>query len=377
MNNQERTYEFALECILAKIKENSDKLKSLFPFITVNGKWAICKDEDRDLEIFSDGYWCNGFWIGMLWLAYKITKNDKFKRKAYELCKLIESRKNSTKTHDLGFLFHPSFCVGYDITKDNYLKNVALTAADSLLSRFNDKNGAITVSGDPKESGLTAIDTMMNLPLLWWGYEKTEDRRYYDAAYKHAATAMQYFVRGDGSMYHVVEFDLSTRQIKKKYTLQGYNNESCWSRGQAWAIYGFALAYKYAKEGGFLRTVDKLVDYYIAKCSSDYVPYWDFDDPEIPNAVRDSSAAAITASGLLDLFKFCEENKFGDIALNILNSLCKGYLAEEGEEGVLKHGGFNKPEGKGVDDSLIWGELLFFYGSNNQTFGRDMNRWKY
>jgi unsaturated chondroitin disaccharide hydrolase len=371
VNNPEEVYRFALQYALKKIEKNREVLRDSFPFVTVNGKWELCKEEDWDLEIFSDGYWCNGFWIGMLWLAYKVTKNDKFKRKAYELCKLIEPRKNSNKTHDLGFLFYPSFCVGYEIIKDEYLKNIALTAADSLLARFNDEIGAITVSGDPKESGLTAIDTMMNLPLLWWVYEKTGNQKYYDVAYKHAATTMKYFVREDGSTYHVIEFDLDTGQVKRKYTLQGYNDESCWSRGQGWGIYGFALAYRYAKEKEFLITAEKLVAYYLANCPSDYVPYWDFNDPEIPNAVRDSSAAVITTCGLLVLFKFREENKFRDIALNILNSLCKGYLAEEGEDGILKHGCFNKPEGKGVDDSLIWGDYYFMEALTKLIYSRN------
>ncbi len=163
---KKQVLETSLEYTLKKIEKNIEELKDYFPFITVNGKWEICKEEDWDLNIFSDGYWCNGFWIGMLWLAYKVIKNDKIKMKSYELCKLIESQKNSNKTHDLGFLFYTSFCVGYEIKKDEYLRSVALTAADSLLSRFNDKIGAITVSGDPKESGLTDIDTVMNLPLL-------------------------------------------------------------------------------------------------------------------------------------------------------------------------------------------------------------------
>lgn len=166
MNTAEKVYKQALDYALKKVEKNVGALKDSFPFVTVNGKWEICVEEDWDLEIFGDGYWCNGFWIGMIWLTYKVTKNNKFKMKAYELCKLIEPRKNSNKIHDLGFLFYPSFCVGYEVTKDEYLKSVALTAADSQVSRFNDKIGAITVSGDPKESGLTAIDTMMNLPLL-------------------------------------------------------------------------------------------------------------------------------------------------------------------------------------------------------------------
>lgn len=167
---------------------------------------------------------------------------------------------------------------------------------------------------------------------------------------------MQYFVRDDGSTYHMVEFDQDSGQAIKKTTLQGYTTESCWSRGQAWAIQGFAFACKYTKNKEFLKASEKLADYYITNCPSDYVPYGDFNDPEIPNTVRDSSAAAITACGLLE---FSGEKKFGDFALNIVDSICKGYLAEEGEEGILKHGCFNKPEGKGVDESLIWGDYYF------------------
>lgn len=370
MNNREEVYKLALEHTLKKIEKNIEVLKDSFPFVTVDGKWKVCIEEDWDLETFADGYWCNGFWIGMLWMAYKVTKNTKFKRKAYELCMLIEARKNSNKTHDLGFLFHPSFCVGYEITKDEYLRSVALAAADSLFSRFNDKISGITVSGYQKESGLTAIDTMMNLPLLWWVYEKTGDKRYYDAAYEHASTTMQHFVREDGSSYHIVEFDPNNEEVVRRGTLQGYNEESCWSRGQAWAIYGFALAYKYTKDKKFLITAEKLVDYYLANCPSDYVPYWDFNDPEIPNTVKDSSAAAITASGLLDLSKLTGEEKFREVAMNILNSLCDNYLSREEKDGILKHGCFNKPEGKGVDESLIWGDyyfmeaiIKFLYGS--------------
>lgn len=368
MNTAEKVYKQALDYALKKIEKNMVILKDSFPFVTVNGKWELCKDEDWDSEIFSDGYWCNGFWIGMLWQAFNITKNDKFKKKAYELCKLIESRKSNNKIHDLGFFFYPSFCVGYEITKDEYLKSVALTAADSLLSRFNDTIGAITISGDTKENGLTAIDTMMNLPLLWWAYEKNDDARYYDAAYKHAFTTMQYFVREDGSTYHTVEFGPNSGQVRRKTTLQGYSSGSCWSRGQAWAIYGFAIAYKYTKREEFLRTVEKLVDYYISNCPSDYVPYWDFNDSAIPTTVRDSSAATITASGLLG---FSGEKKFRDFALNILDSMCKGYLAEEGVEGILKHGCFNKPEAKSVDNSLIWGDYYFIEALTKAIYSRN------
>ena len=363
MNIEEKVYKIALEHALKKIEKNMVDLKGFFPFVTVNGKWEICKEEDWNLNIFSDGYWCNGFWIGMLWLAGKVTKNDKFKMKAYELCKLIEPRKNSNRTHDLGFLFYPSFCVGYGITKDNYLKSVALTAADSLLSRFNGNIGAIAISGDPKKRGLTAIDTMMNLPLLWWAYEKTDDKKYYDVACKHAFTTMQHYVREDGSTYHIVEFDPVSGKVRKKVTWQGYNDKSCWSRGHAWAVYGFAIAYRYTKREEFLRTTEKLADYYIAKCPPDYVPYWDFNDPEIPNTVKDSSAAAITSSGMLYLSNAEPDEtiaeKYRGVAYKILEALSKNYFADNSSQGILLHGCFDKPKNIAIDSGLIWGDYYY------------------
>lgn len=363
MNNQKGIHKLALKHALEKIEENMEVLKDSFPFVTVNGKWEICKEEDWDLEIFSDGYWCNGFWIGMLWQAYKVTNEDKFKRKAYELCKLIEPRKSSNKIHDLGFLFYPSFCVGYELTKDEHLMSVALTAADSLLSIFNDKIDAITVLGETEKSGLTAIDTMMNSPLLWWAYEKTDDRKYYDAAYKHAFTTMQYFVRDDGSTYHIVVFNPNNGRVVRRITLQGYNEESCWSRGQAWGIGGFAIAYKYTKGEEFLRTAEKLADYYFVNCSSDYIPYWDFKAPDIPNTVKDSSAAAITASGLSDLLeiKLDKEKveKYKEMAYRILGALSKNYLTDNSSQGILLHGCFNKPNNIAIDSGLVWGDYYY------------------
>ena len=365
MNTEEKVYKQALDYALKKIEKNMVILKDSFPFVTVNGKWELCDDKDWDLEIFKDGYWCNGFWIGLLWLAYKHTKDDKFKEKAYELCRLIEPRKNSNKIHDLGFLFYPSFCVGYDITKEEYLKSVALTAADSLLSRYNEKIGGITTLGDPEECGLTAIDTMMNLPLLWWTYEKTGNEKYHDTACRHALRTQQHIVRKDGSTCHGIGFDPCTGQIKEKYTLQGANAESCWSRGQAWGIYGFAFAYKYTKKEEFLKTAEKLADYYIVNCPLDYVPYWDFNDSAISNTVKDSSAAAITASGLLDLANVVPDKikaeKYEQMACSIFGSLTKNYLSirSDSQVGILLHGCFHKPKNVAIDNSLIFGDYYY------------------
>ena len=200
----------------------------------------------------------------------------------------------------------------------------------------------------------TIIDVMMNLPLLWWAYEETNDDKYYNVAYTHSKRTIEEFIREDYSTVHVIDFDLETGEIIRKITAQGYSDDSCWSRGQAWAIYGFTLAYKYTKDELFLKTAVNIAEYFIANLPEDYVPYWDFDDPE--KEIKDSSVAAIAASGMITLSELREKKEFKEAAINILNSLCDNYLCEEEKEGILKHGCFHKPAGIGGDESLIGGD---------------------
>jgi unsaturated chondroitin disaccharide hydrolase len=274
------------------------------------------------------------------------------------LAQKIEKRKND-RTYDLSFLFYPSFVLGYETTKDEYLRKTALEVADTLSELFNEKTGFVyndfTLNG--KKAGRTIIDVMMNLPLLWWAYEETNDDKYFKVAYTHAKRTIEEFIREDYSTIHVIDFDLETGEILRKITVQGYSDASCWSRGQAWAIYGFTLAYKHTEDELFLKTAENIARYFVKKLPEDYVPYWDFDDPE--KEMRDSSAAAIAASGLLDLSELSEKKKFREVAINILNSLCNNYLSGKNEDGILNHGCFYKPAGIGVDESLIWGDYYF------------------
>ena len=327
--------------------DQSIKLKD-FPHITENGEWVTTED----------GYWTGGSWIGLLWHAYKISGDEKYKAEAYKWAKRLECRKND-RTFDLGFLFYPSFVVGYEITKDDYLKRAALEAADTLATLFNEKSGFVyndfTLNG--KKAGRTIIDVMMNLPLLWWAYEETKDAKFLKAASAHSKRTIEEFIREDYSTVHVIDFDLETGEIIRKRTGQGYSDDSCWSRGEAWAIYGFVLAYKTTKDKLFLETAEKLAQYFIKNLPEDCVPYWDFDDSE--KGVKDSSAAAIASSGLLDLSELSQKKEFGEVAINILKSLCNNYLSGKDEEGILKHGCFHKPENMGVDESLIWGDYYF------------------
>jgi len=333
--------------VLNKIVKSAAELTS-FPHITDNGKWQTTEK----------GYWTGGFWVGLLWHAYKISGDEKYKESAYNWLKRLEGRKND-RTFDLGFLFYPSFVVGYEITKDSSLRRIALEAANNLSMLFHEKSGfvyhEITINGE--KAGRTIIDVMMNLPLLWWAYEETGDKRYYNVAYTHSKRTIEESIRGDYSTVHVIDFDLERGEIIRKITVQGYSNDSCWSRGQAWAIYGFALAYKTSKDKQFLKVVENLADYFIANLPEDYVPYWDFDDPN--KDAMDSSAAAIASSGLLDLSEIGGKEEFRNTAINILNSLCNNYLSGEEEDGILKHGCFHKQENIGVNESLIWGDYYF------------------
>lgn len=333
------------ECV-SKIKRSSRKLRK-FPHITKNGRW----------ETTLDGYWTGGFWIGLLWLSFKLTNDRRYVKLAEHWLKLLEKRKRD-KTFNLGFLFFPSFVLGYKITEDNSLKKATLESADNLATLLNDKASLICIPIS-KKVGRTAIDVMMNLPLLWWAYEETGKEKYYDVAHKHAKSTIKNFVRKDGSTVHVIDFDLRSGDIIKKGTIQGYNDGSCWSRGQAWGIYGFALAYKTAKHNLFLETTKKLSTYFIRNVPEDYVPYWDFNDVEIPNAPKDSSAAAIACCGLMTLFESTKKKEFRHVALKILDSLSSNYLEGKNRDGILMHGCFHKPMNIGVDESLIWGDYYF------------------
>lgn len=346
------------EYVLEKIENNIDIFKDKFPYFTREGVWETRKSTSDDL-------WTLGFWPGMLWLAYIETKNKRHEELAYEWMRLIEHMRNK-EDHDLGFIFYPSFVKGYELTGDTHLRNVALTAADSLLSLYNPKSNFIQTR--PEERGIAAIDTMMNLFLLWWAYEETKDKGYYDAAFSHSVATMKNMIREDGSTVHVVKFDSMTGEIMRKFTLQGYSDTSCWSRGQAWAIYGFTVAYEKTKCNDFLITAKRAANYFLSHLPEDYVPYWDFNEPDIPNTVKDSSGAAIACSALLDLARLVKDKtvamRYKKTASKILESLTRNYLTKDkNEPGILIHGCLDKPMGLGIELYYIW-RLLLYGGIN-------------
>ncbi|MEK5060528.1 glucuronyl hydrolase [Paenibacillus sp. FSL H7-0326] len=316
--------------------------------------------------------WTSSFWTGMIWLAYEVTGDSKYRNIAEVQLESykhrIEERIN-TGTHDLGFLYTLSSVAAYKLTGSEKAKEISLNAADQLMERYFEKAGIIQAWGgadDPENGGRMIIDCCMNLPLLYWAAETTGDSKYYDAAYQHVKQAAKYIVREDASTYHTYFMDIYTGEPKYGRTVQGYSDNSCWSRGQAWGIYGFPLSYKYTGDVQLLDLAKKIAHYFINRLPEDQVSYWDLVFTE-GEEERDSSATAIAACGLLELSKYLpvtdeRKEEYEHAAMLMVQSLMNHYTSKEKPEsnGVLLHAVYAKPHGKGIDECNIWGDYFYF-----------------
>lgn len=344
----------ALAYSLQIIHRNLRTVKG-FPEVAKNGQW-LCSN---------DGFWTGGHWTGLLWLAFAHSGDETIKRAACEWTARLAPRQHDTTTHDLGFLFELSHLLGYQLTGDASLKLSALVAARTLARRFNPKGKFFQawgpLDGTPQERGRAIIDTMMNLDLLFWASRETGEARFAAMAVAHAHTALQYHIRSDWSTAHVTDFDPDTGKFLKQDTAQGLSATSCWSRGQAWAVYGFAECYRETGNTLFLNAARHLAEYCLRRLPSDRVPYWDYDSPLIPNDVRDSSAASILASGLLLLATLdtTNANCWRVEAIAMLESLWTNYSSRgTNEPCILLHGTRSKPENS-MDHGLIYGDYYF------------------
>jgi unsaturated chondroitin disaccharide hydrolase len=315
----------------------------------------------------SAGSWISGFFPGSLWFMYERTSDTAWRGNAQAWQAGIESQKFTTTTHDLGFMIFNSFGNGYRLTGDEAYRQVVLTAAGSLATRYSPVVGCIrSLDGRPDEFKVI-IDNMMNLELLFWASKHGGKPEWYDIAVSHALKTRQEHVRADGSTYHQIIYDPATGAVRKKGTVQGYRDDTTWARGQAWAIYGFTMTYRETNDSRFLETARKTADYFLSNLPPDHVPYWDFQAPAIPNEPRDSSAAAIAASGLLELSQLepdaARKQSYLSGALAILVALSTpAYLAEgTTTRAILLHGTNYKPGGD-YDTGLIWGDYYFLEG---------------
>ncbi|MFF5014734.1 glucuronyl hydrolase [Streptomyces sp. NPDC001165] len=276
------------------------KLRTVAPGVT-----AFPVGTKAEKQVYSqNGDWVGGFWPGTLWMAWLHSGGDTFRTLALDSAKKLAPRQTDTTTHDLGFLFYPSWVTAWRLTGDDTWRAGAVRAADSLIRRYNSNGRFIRAWGalnDPNNAGRVIMDTMMNLDLLAFASEQTGDGRYLAIATEHANTAQRVFPRPDGPTPHLYDFDPATGTPIGPNTVQGYSPTSCWARGQAWGIYGFTTIHRRTGDQQFLTTARRLADYALGALTPDRVPVWDYRAPQQPYDVKDASAGAIMACGLLDL----------------------------------------------------------------------------
>ncbi len=312
------------EKILAKEEKVAQRNRNKIPYTTKDGVF----DDRGKTEIC---WWKNGFWGGMMWQLYHATEKPVYLENALRTeIRLDENLMNRQgMDHDSGFKWLPTAVAHYRVTGDMASRNRALLAADNLASRFNPVGKFIRAwnnwdgNEDGSFAGRAIIDCMMNLPLLYWAGEELHDPRFYHIAKMHADTAIKNFIREDGSAKHIIEFDAETGEYLHSVGGQGYGHGSSWTRGQAWAVYGFMLSYIHTKEERYLATAKKVADYFIANIPDSKLIPVDFRQPETP-AYEDSTAAAIASCGLLELAKYVPETekaKYEEAALEMLKAL--------------------------------------------------------
>lgn len=283
-------------------------------------------------------FWTNGFWAGILWQLYSVSKDERYAEIARYTENVLHdclSEATGLATHDIGYLFLPSAVLDYRLTGDQAALNDATIAANLLAGRFNPMGNFIRAwdgktlpgfaPGDPEmhTAGVAIIDCMLNLPLLYWASETTEDPRYRHIAMKHADTAMANFVREDGSVIHIVEFDPETGAYVDNFGRQGYQKGSAWARGQSWGLYGFTASYKHTQKQAYLDTARKIAAYFISNIPEDGLIPEDFRQPAEPWA-QDDIAASAASCGLIELAGLVSEEEgktYLDAALKMLKAI--------------------------------------------------------
>ncbi|UQZ83799.1 Unsaturated chondroitin disaccharide hydrolase [Paenibacillus konkukensis] len=351
----------AWEKLVAKVGQTSRTIGAGFPHVAKDGKYD-CTEPNG---------WTSGFWPGLLWLIYRDTGNEELKRIAEECERKMDVciEEYTRLHHDVGFMWSLTSVANYKLTGSADSKLRALKVAAWLASRFNLRGGFIRAwnqsNWDSKDgnTGWAIIDCTMNLSLLFWASEQIQDPRFKHIAVEHANTVLREFIREDGSCYHIVNFDPETGERVGALGGQGFAPESAWARGTAWALYGLALCYSYTKNDAYLQGSKKVAHFFLANLPEDLVPYWDFRLTVQEGAPRDSSAAAIAASGLLllaDLLPAEEGRLYGTAARRILKSLVDHYaIWDLSDEAILPHGTGHFPANKNIDVGLIYGDYYF------------------
>lgn len=312
--------------------------------------------------------WCAGFWPGVLWYDYEYTQDKHIREEAEKFTASLEFLSHTPAfDHDLGFLVFCSYGNGYRLTGNPSYKRVILDTADTLATLFNPTVG--TILSWPREvkprnwPHNTIMDNMINLEMLFWAAKNGGNPYLYDVAVAHAEKTMKCHFRPDYTSYHVAVYDTITGNLIKGVTHQGYADSTMWARGQAWAIYGYTVVYRETRDPKYLVFVQKVTDVYLERLPEDKIPYWDFDAPDIPNAPRDASAAAVVASALLELSTYLPNGtgkRYKDAAVGMLASLSSdSYQSGKSKPSFLLHSVGHWPNHSEIDASIIYADYYY------------------
>lgn len=319
--------------------------------------------------------WTTGFWTGEIWLAYEFSKKNALKKSAeIQIHSFSERIRNNIEVehHDMGFLFIPSCVAGYKLTGNKEAKEAAIMAADKLLKRFQPVGEFIQAWGamNEPENYRLIIDCLLNVPLLYWAFNETGHETYKRIAEMHIHTAVSHVIREDYSTWHTFYFDMKTGKPDHGATCQGYRDGSAWARGQAWGIYGLALAYRYTKQDEYRELFQHVTNYFLKHLPEDMIPYWDLEFMTGNDQPRDSSSASIAACGMLEMSKYLKKDEaefYLKIARQIMKSIWDHYAVKKPQisNGLVlhstysNHSPYNTCNHYGVDECNIWGDYFY------------------
>ena len=337
-----------------------------------------CKNMDKSLEpgrsprYYGDGkfvdknleWWCSGFYPGTMWYLYEATGDEQMLALARKHTEQLAPLQWYNKNHDIGFQIFCSYGNGYRLTGDKAYEKVITNACATLITRYNPTVGSIRSWDSRKWKYAVIVDNMMNLEMLMWRAKKARDKNLRHIAVTHANTTLRNHFREDFSSYHLLDYNPENGEVLIRQTVQGYADESRWARGQAWGLYGFTMMYRFTKDKAYLHQAQGIADMIISHLPKDGIPYWDFNAPDIPKALRDASAGAIIASALIELSEYSPEKRETYLAvaerqLRTLSS--KRYLAPVGTNGnfILRHSVGHLPGNSEVDVALTYADYYF------------------
>ncbi len=377
----------AVAAALTTVRRNAVAFGDLFPDDTT-------RDGDYPLRPAAEGFaeganrgWTTCFWTGLQWLAHEhtgdATDREVALRQTADFARRVHAGED-LDTHDLGFLYTLTCVTAWRLAGDEEARDAALAAADHLMTRFLEPAGIVQAWGDlsdPAQRGRTIVDSLMNMPLLTWAGEVTGEPRFAEAVRRHVEQVRTHLLRPDDSTFHTFYWDAETGEPLRGATEQGAGDDSCWARGQAWGIYGFALHHRTTGDPEALVASRRCADYFLAHLPADGVVFWDLVYGDGSDAPRDSSAAAIAACGLAELASVESDPQrretYAGAADRMLRALVAGYTptVDEPSDALLLHAVYDAPKNKGVDEGCLWGDYFYLEALTRATLPGWRSPW--